>query len=61
MGIWIDSNSGDLRVESRRFSVNLLFGVERWVFVIKTAGMISRIKTYSKLESRWIGWVTKTR
>jgi hypothetical protein len=27
MVIWIDSNSGDLKIESRRFSVNLLFGV----------------------------------
>jgi len=55
MGIWIDSNSGDLKVESRRFSVNLLFGVERSFCVIETAGMISRVKVYSKLESRSIG------
>jgi hypothetical protein len=42
--------------------VNLPFGVEiRWFFVIETAGMILRIKTYSKLESRSIGWVSKTR
>jgi hypothetical protein len=61
MVILIGSNSGDLKLESRRLSVNLLSGVERLFCVMKTAGMIERINTYSKLKSRSIGWVSKTR
>jgi hypothetical protein len=58
MRICIDSNSGDLKMESRRFSVNLLFGVEAIVLCNQDGRYDIKNKTYSNLESKSISWVS---